>query len=202
MASKITTVLLFLAVTILQAGAEIDFTPEVKEYTAEGFTHRELTLKHDKGTITLGAPPRWLLRGDKAGLRLSPPDKNFVEAVIQATSFAVPPRFDEQGLKAFEEQVLKEVPGGAQAIQVVRRLENPVSVGSNPSYEIVVSYHALGYTFQRSVLFVNCPDQQVIFRFTAPKADYDTFNSQFRLSISSWQWVNEPAASNTAVASR
>lgn len=194
MLAKISTVLLFLAVTIHRAGAQIDFTPEVKEYTAQGFTHRELTFKHDKGTVTFDAPQKWLVRGDKAQLRLSPPDKNFVEAIVQATPLLVPPSFDEPSLKALEERVLREVPGSAQSVQMVRRMENPVAVGSNPTFEFVVSYQALGYTFQRSALFVNCPDQQLTFRFTAPKTEFDAFNSDFRRSISSWRWINEPTA--------
>ena len=205
MLAKISTAFLFLAVTIHFAGAQIDFTPEVNEYTAQGFTHRELTFKHDKGTVTFDAPQKWLVRGDKAHLRLSPPDKNFVEASIQTTPMAVPPRFDEQSLKALEERVLREAPNGAQSVQIVRRLENPVAVGSNPSFEFVVSYQALGYTFQRSVLFVNCPDQQLTMRFTAPKADFDTFNGHFRVSISSWRWINDPvapASSGSIAASR
>ena len=184
--------LLFVVLTIPRVSAQIDFTPEVKEYTAQGFTHRELTFRHDKGKITFDAPQKWLVRGDKAQLRLSPPDKNFVEAVVQTTPLPVPPSFDEPRLKALEERVLREVPNGAQGVQVVRRLENPVALGSNPSFEFVVSYQALGYTFQRSVLFVNYPDQQLTFRFTAPKTDFDTCNGQLRASISSWNWVNDP----------
>lgn len=193
MLSKIFATLLFLAMPIQWVCAEIDFTPEVKEYTAQGFTHRELTFKHDKGTLTFEAPQKWLVRGDKARLRLSPPDKNFVEAIVQAAP-SVPPRFDEQSLKVLEEQVLRGVPSGAQSVQTVRRMENPVAIGANPSFEFVISYQTLGHTFQRSVVFVNCPDQQVTFRFTAPKADFDLFNAEFRRGISSWHWVNEPAA--------
>ena len=194
MLAKVSTALLFLAVTIYSAGAQIDFTPEVKEYTAQGFTHRELTFRHEKGTVTFDAPQKWLLRGDKTQLRLSPPDKNFVEASIQTTPMAVPPSFDEQNLKILEERVLREAPNGAQSVQIVRRLENPVVVGSNPSFEFVISYQALGHTFYKSVLFVNCPDQQLTFRFTAPKTDFDTFNGQFRVSLSSWQWIEKPPA--------
>lgn len=194
MLPKISTVLLFLAVTIHPAGAEIDFTPEVKEYTAEGFTHRELTFKHDKGTVTFGPPQKWLVRGDKAQLRLGPPDKNFVEAIIQAAPSAVSPSFDEQSLKALEQQVLREAPSGALSVQIVKRMENPVVVGSYRSFEFVLSYQTLGRPFQRSVLFLNCPDQQVTVQFTAPKPDFETFNGDLHRSMSSWQWINEPAA--------
>lgn len=194
MLSKISTTLLFLAVTIHLAGAEIDFTPEIKEYTAEGFTHRELTFNHDKGTVTFGPPQKWIVRGDKAQLRLSPPDKNFAEAIIQAAPSAVPASFDEQSLKALEQQVLREVPSGALSVQIIKRVENPVVVGSYRSFEFVLSYQTLGRTFQRSVLFLNCPDQQVSVQFTAPKPDFETFNGDLHRSLSSWQWSNEPAA--------
>lgn len=192
MIAKISAALLFLGVTIHLAVAEIDFTPEVKEYSAQGFIHRELTFRHDKGVVTFDAPQKWLVRGDKAQLQLSPPDKNFVEASIQSMPVPVPPSFDEASLRALEERVLREVPNGSQSVQMLRRLENPVAIGSYPSFEFVLSYQALGYTFHRSVLFVNYPDRQLVFRFTAPKVDFDTFQGQFRVSISSWNWINEP----------
>lgn len=199
MCSRI-SVLLFLAVAIHSASAGIDFTPTLKEYSSEGFTYRQVILKNDEGKATLIPPQKWLIRGAKDRLQLTPPDKNFVEAIIQATPLASAAQFDEAGLKALEQQVTRELPAGAQAIQVLKRLENSVAIGP-PSFEFVMSYQALGYTFQRSVIFVNFPDQQLVFRFTASKADFEKFASDFRRSISSWQWI-EPDATVAATANR
>jgi hypothetical protein len=194
MFSKIATALLLLAVTINAAAAEIDFTPALTEYTAQGFTYRKVTFKNDEGSVTFTPPRGWTIRGAKDQLQLNPPNTNFVEAVIRAAPLPGSPRFDEPTVKALEQQVMSEVPPGVQSMQLVRRQENPVVMGPNLSYGFVVSYTTLGRTFQRSVIFVNCVDHQLILRFSAPKADFDTFNGDFCRSISSWHSINEPAA--------
>lgn len=202
MFSKISAALFVLALTIHQAGAEIDFTPTEREYSAEGFTYRQVTLKDGDGRVAFTPPQRWVVRGDKNRMQLTSPEKSFVEATIQAVPLSAPQRFDEAALKTFEEQALQAAPAGSQSVQIVKREENPVVMGQNLSFGVVISYQALGQTFQRSIVVVNCPDTQLILRFTAPKADYDTFNSDFRRSIGSWEWINGPTAASTAVASK
>lgn len=189
MRSKLFVLFLLALGAANSASAQIDFTPITREYTAGGFIHRELIFKTDKGTVTLAPPVKWNVRGGKDRVQLSPPDKSFVEATIQAAPVTPPPGFDEQNLKVLEQRVLSEVPSGALSVQITGRVENPVVIGSFRSFEFVISYQALGYTFLRSVIFVNGPDQQLTFRFTAPKADFDAFNSDFHRSINSWQWI-------------
>ena len=62
-------------------------------------------------------------------------------------------------------------------------------MAQNPSVQFVISYVTLGQTFQRSVIFINTPDTQLVFRLTAPKADFNALDDVFRRSISSWQWT-------------
>ena len=193
MSSKLIT-LLVLALAINPTRADIDFTPVVHEYKAEGFTYRQLRFKKDEGTVTLSPPQQWAVRGGKDRVQLSPPNKHLVEATIQAVPLAAPQRFDEAAMKAFEEQIIRGAPPGSESVQLIKREENPVVIGQNLSFGLVISYQLLGQTFQRSMIFVNCPDQQLIFRFSAPKADFETFNSDFRRSLSSWQ-TSEPAPS-------
>jgi hypothetical protein len=133
---------------------------------------------------------------------LQPPNKNFAEGTITANPLAGPKPFDELTVKALEQRVLSEAPPGSQAVQVVRREENPVSMGPNPSLEIVISYATLGHTFHRSVIFVHTADTQLAFRFTSTKEDFTVLNESFRRSVASWQWIDGAAASNTAVASK
>jgi hypothetical protein len=202
MFSKISAALLLLALTTLQAGAEIDFTPTETEYSAEGFTYRKITLKDGEGRVNFTPPHHWVVRGDKDRMQLTSPNKSFVEATIQGVPLSALQRFDEAAVKAFEEQAIRAAPPGSQSVQIVKREENPVVMGQNLSFGVVISYQALGQTFQRSIVVVNCPDTQLILRFTAPKADYDTFNSDFRRSIGSWEWINGPTAASPAVASK
>lgn len=195
MFKKLTT-LLFFAIGIASARAAIDFTPMLKEYTAQGFTYRQVTFKNDQGSVTFSPPQGWIIRGSKDRLQLNPPNKNFIEAIIQAAPLGALPQFNEATLKALEQQVLREAPAGSQAPQIIKREENPVVMGRNLSFEFVLSYQTLGQIFQKSVIFVNCADQQLVFRFTAPKAEFDKFNTDLRRSIASWQWI-EPSPSAT-----
>ena len=180
------------------ASAQIDFTPTTREYTAGGFIHRELTFKADKGTVTLAPPARWNVRGEKDRLHLSPPDKDFVEVSIQSLFSSIPLTFDEANLAALEQQVLREMPPAAQSVQISSRAANTIVMGSNQSFEFVVAYQTLGHLFQKSVIFVNGPTPLLV-RFTAPKAEYGRFDSEFRQSLLSWQFVQP---SPTALAQR
>jgi hypothetical protein len=84
---------------------------------------------------------------------------------------------------------------------VASQQENPVIINGNLSYEFVVSYQALGKTFLRSVIVVACPNAQLVFRFTAPKSDFENLNRSFRQSIYTWQWTEpEPAKPVGAIA--
>ncbi len=88
---------------------------------------------------------------------------------------------------ALVQQVLAAVPPASQAVELVRRTENPFLVRGNPTYEVVISCKALGETFVRSVIFGTTANTQLIVTFTARKDDFDALNDVFRRSIdSSW----------------
>jgi hypothetical protein len=46
------------------------------------------------------------------------------------------------------------------------------------------------------VIFVNCSDKQLVFRFSAPKSVFENLNKAFRRSIYSWQLTEQPAVTN------
>jgi hypothetical protein len=197
------SILLFLAFTMRAASAAIDLTPTVAEYSSQGFTYRRVTLKQDAGTITFVPPDNWEVRGGKDRLQLQPPNKPLVEATITATTLPAPRPFDEATVRALEQQILAEAPPGSQP-QVLSREENPIAMGQYLSLEVVISYHALGRIFQKSVIFVHAANTQLIFRFTAPREDFAMLNSSFRRCIGSWQWIEPPTpkgAGATATAS-
>jgi hypothetical protein len=177
----------------VSAKAVIDFTPSVNRYVSEGAEYATATFKDDKRSVSMAIPRLWTCRGDASRLQFSPPDENFAEGVVQAVPINGVLRFDEATLKALEQQTVNALPPSSQAITVVSRQENTVLIEGNPSYEFVVSYQALGQAFQRSVIFVNCPGQQLVFRFSAPKKAFDTLNRSFRQSIYTWHW-SQPAS--------
>jgi hypothetical protein len=188
------TILLFCLLTMGVVGgkAEINFTPAVKQYSSEGAEYSSVTFKEDKRIISMEVPRLWTCRGDASRLQFAPPNQNFAEGIVQAVSTNGLLSFNEVTVKALEAQVTSGLPLGSQAIALLTQQENPVILEQNLSYEFVVSYQTLGKTFQRSVIFVNCPNKQLVFRFSAPKESFDALNKTFRRSICSWQSI-EPS---------
>lgn len=182
----------------LSARAGVDFTPAVNRYFNEGAEYSNVSFKDDKRTVTLILPRLWSCRGDSARLQLVPPNQNFAEGIIEAVETKGVMPFDEANLKALEQRVLNMVPPGTDRVTLASRQENPVILNQNLSYEFVVTYQTLGQTFQRSVIFVNCPGEQLIFRFSAPQSAFDDLFRSFRQSLSSWNWSDAPAAPVTA----
>lgn len=191
--------LLCLILVLPGARAEINFTPTVDRYLSYGEEYSSVSFKDDKRTISMEVPRKWSLRGDASRLRFQPPGQNFAEGTVEAAPPMRTKTFDEAIVKALEAQVINTLPSGSQGATIVSRLENSVILNQNLSYEFVVSYHTLGQTFHRSVIFVNCPDTQLVFRFTAPKEAFEKLNNAFNRSISSWRVVEPSTTSAAAV---
>jgi hypothetical protein len=190
------TALLFLLLAAT-AKAEMNFTPTLKEYTSEGGQYRSLSFLDDKRTISIELPRLWSYRGDTSRLEFTPPGQTLAKGTIQAVTRPGPQPFDEATVKALEAKLVSELPAGSQGATVTKRQENPVLLEQNLSYEFVLSYQMLGQAFETSVIFVSCPDKQLIFRFTAPQSDFAALNQAFRRSIVSWQGT-EPATKTAA----
>ncbi len=180
-------IICLVATTIGPVRAGVDLTPSVEEYTSEGLLYRRVTLKTDTGNISFVPPRAWNVRGAKDRLQMEPPDQPFSEATVVVTPTAGPVALDEPTVKALEQQVLSGAPPASQSVQILGVEENPV-LSQNPSVQITISYDALGHTFQRSVIFLNTRDIQLVFRLTAPKSDFGPLDQAFRRSINSWQW--------------
>jgi hypothetical protein len=178
------------------ARASIDFTPTVTPYISEGAEYATATFKDEKRVISLSVPRQWTCHGDASRLQLTPPNQKFAEGVIQSVSAKEPVRFDEAAVASLAQQAIATLPIGSQGATLVSQQENPVIIGGNLSYEFVVSYQTLGQTFQRSVIIVSCPAQALIFRFTAPKHEFEALNRAFRQSLCSWTWI-DPAPTAT-----
>jgi hypothetical protein len=175
------------------AKSEIDFTPVVNKYMSYGAEHTSISFKDDKRTISMEVPRKWSCRGYASRLEFLPPEQNFAEGNVQAAPPLRSRTFDEAAAKALEAQVMSTLPSGSQGATILSRQENSVTIDQNMSYEFVVSYQTLGETFHRSVIFVNCPEALLVFRFTAPKAVFAELNNAFNRSVCSW-YVTEPAA--------
>lgn len=178
------------------AQAQVDLTPSVREYSSQGCVYQQVRLRQAKQDIIFVLPQGWNVRGGADRLHLEPPNKEFADAIITANALPGPKPIDEATAKALQQQVVSEVPPGSHKVEIVRREENPVPMGANPSLELVISYTTIGHIFQRSVIFVHTSDTQFVFRFTSRKEDFGALSSVFRQSIASWQWVDNRAPSD------
>jgi hypothetical protein len=181
------------------AGAAIDFTPTVNQYQSEGAQYSSVNFKDEKRSVSIILPRQWACHGDSSRLQVVPPKQTLAEGVLQSVPTKGLLRFDETTLKILEQQVVSTLPAGSQGVKMVSQQENNIILGHNLSHEFLVSYQTMGQSFSRSVIFVNCPDQQLVFRFTAPTAAFQDLNKAFRQSLCSWQWIDKPS---TLVASQ
>ena len=167
--------------------ADVDLKATMHEYMAEGVNHQELVFKDGKRTITMDLPNQWtyLSTGDR--LQLLPPKAQFAEGVVQTVPMAAPRPLDDAAKKIFTDQIRASVPPNSEAITVDVQ-DNPIVLNGNESFEVVLSYKNVGYVFQSSAILLNCPENQLIYRFTARKNDFEALNQTFRRAILSWQW--------------
>src|SRR5438552_1478922 len=145
------------------AVASIQFSPNLTDFTAEGVVYQRLTFKDDKRTVTYLPPKGWDCSGGGDHLRLNPPKKSLAEAEISAIPLEKPQPLTDESAPALVNQVLAALPPGNQQATIVKQEINPIPFNNNPTFEVIVSYKALGDTFQKSVLFVNTPTNQIIF---------------------------------------
>ena len=179
---------LVLSAELAAAGSTIEFSADLKEFMGEGVGYHRLTFTDDKRTIFYQPPPKWTCSLMGKSLHLRPTDANFAAAEIEAIPLAGPQSIDAAASEAFTQQVLSTLPPGSQQAEVVKQEQNPVPLNNNPTFEVIVSYKAIGDPFQRSVLFLNTPANQVVFKLTAKKADFDALYRAFRRSIATWEW--------------
>jgi hypothetical protein len=90
--------------------------------------------------------------------------------------------------------VITTLPPNSEAITITKSEQNPVLLNGNLSYEIVASYKTMGSVFQRTVLFINVPGTQLIFKLSARKSDFERLYGIFRASVLTWQPVEAAEA--------
>jgi hypothetical protein len=177
------------------ASATLDLTPQAREYTSQGFIYVQLSFKDDDGRVCYNPPLNWTYRGSAARLQLTPPNKSLAQATIEAVPGAQP--FTPELQQTLVHAAVAGVPPGSQAVEVVKQEENTVLIDGRGSFEVTLSYKALGETFERSVVFASVADLRLCFRLTARTADFATVKAAFHASLGSWH--RESPAAKTAM---
>lgn len=187
--------------TIETCPAGISLTPVANEFVSEGIKYTQLTFKDGDRRINYEPPALWTYRMSGDRLLLIPKNSDRAEAAIQALPLSRPPAFDKPMIEAVKAQFLSTIPPGAQSFVMVGETENAIPIKGNPNYEFTATYKDLGMEFMRRTLYVNAGETQLVFKFSAPRGEFEKLYPVFRVSILSWEWV-EPAPASTSVANR
>jgi hypothetical protein len=188
--------LAFLLIAI-SSKAEIDLTPSVGEYTSEGIKYQRLMFRDEKQLVAYYPPPGWTFSGGVRQVQLTPPKKSFAQAVIEAVPLDKPHPLDQKAVDAFRQRLMAELPSGSQFAKIEQETENSVPVNGGPSFEVVISYQAMGQKFVRSAVLANVRETQLVFLLTASKDDFEALHRDFKASIFSWHWL-EPEPENAS----
>ena len=186
--------LLFLAAAIDTGVAALDLTPITAEVVEDGISYRQLAFKSDDGTIALILPGGWTASGQTNRIQLTPANKSFADAAIEAVEYRASTTLDQATVAAFKRYVISSLPQGSQIVTNISEAENITMPGGYPSFEVVISYQLFGKTFHRSALLVNRPNDRLIFRLSAPKEDFPALAIDFRRSMMSWRFTEAKAA--------
>jgi hypothetical protein len=173
------------------AGNAVKFSASLQEFNGEGVIYRRLVFNDNDRTVFYVPPNQW--KADLAGnqLRLSVPGKK-AEAQIESSALAKPAPLDEKAVDGLADQVVRTLPDGSTNAAIRKQELNALPFNGNPTVEVVVSYNYFGQPFQRAVVFVNTATNQIVFKFTAAKPDFDALYRPFRSSIGTWDWQADP----------
>jgi hypothetical protein len=186
MITRSALLVVLLAAMTATAGATLDLTSTLEEYVNGGITYRRLVFKDDKRRVEMECPTGWSVRtSSPARLELVPPGKGFAAAVIQTqppAGLGVP---DEAALKALGQQALAALPPDCQAATVDKVFSDPDGSGGS---EVVLSYKSVGYSFRRSVRFLNLPECRLMVQISAPESEFEALSTTFRRTVQSLNW--------------
>jgi hypothetical protein len=190
--------ILLLGAQAVPAGNAIQFSASAEEFVGEGIVYHRLHFQDGDRGISYRPPNGWKCALIDNRLRLMPNDKNFAEAQIDSAPLDQPVVFDAAIAASVAQQSLAALPVGNQEAAMVKQDQNTLPLNNNPTLETIISYKLMGETFQRGVIVAITPNNQITFKFSARKADFDALYRAFRASISTWEW--QPAVAKAATA--
>ena len=182
-------VLFLLGPPLWCAFAGIDFTPTPGERTFEGIKFPELYFHEKDRKISYEQPRGWRYSGDSSRIRFIPPDVPQAFGEISQTPLPAPQNFDEPTMKRLQDQVLASLSPDTRNVAIVSTEKNPLVINARETFEVTVAYELYSERYHQSVLFMNLPDTQLIFRFVARKPDFEKLHRAFRESLCSLQWL-------------
>lgn len=181
------TLVLSGAFFVASAHAELQLTPKVVEYKADGATLKHLEFSDGGTTVSYQSPYGWDCSGTGAQLTLRPPNKAQVEATITRVPLSQPGSFDEESLKKLVSEAIAQVPKGSENVSVVSQEKNPLMILGKETFLITLSYNFYGQKYGRSILFLNRGNEQLRSQLTCRGADFEALQLAFLRSQYTWK---------------
>lgn len=166
--------------------ATLDLTATVEDFEGAGIMYKRLVFRDELRRIEMELPAGWSFQSSPTCLSLKSLQVPFAGAVIRTESALPFSALTETVMKELEEQTLRTAPPASQGVKVVATKPNPGGPGGGESFEVVISYQAMGYTFLRSTTFVSLPDSRLVLELTAPQPDFQNLGIAFRRAVQSW----------------
>jgi hypothetical protein len=168
------------------AQAELQLTPRITEYNADGATLKRLEFSDGATTVTYQSPRDWEFSGNSTQLTLRPPNKAQAEATITRIPLSQPGTFDEESLKKLVIDAVALVPKGSENITVSQE-KNPLLIKGKETFVITLTYTFYGQKYGRSILFLNRGNERIRSQLTCHQADFGELNRLFFRSQLTWQ---------------
>src|SRR5205085_3628756 len=149
----------------------VNLTATPREYSAEGVNYRELVFGDGERKVFVELPAKWGFRSSPAKLEFTAPESRFISASIESAAVVAPRLFDAATVEGLVAKSVAEIPSSATRVTTETRA-NPVLIGDRESLEVLVTYRLGDATYQRSTIFLDLPESQLTFRFSAPKEQF------------------------------
>ncbi len=181
-------VLLLAGAFVASAQAQLQLTPELTTYEADGVKTRLLAFS-DGGakTITYSPPGGWTYSGSSAKFTIRPPGDSQAEGTIVKASLHQPAVFDDRTMKMLAAEALASVPAGSTNVNLLSQEKNPFLIAQNETFLVIVSYAFYGQNYQRSTMFLNRGNEQIRFQFVSRAADFKNLHMAFQASQLTWR---------------
>jgi hypothetical protein len=176
------------AFLVVSAQAELQLTPKISRYEADGVKLELLAFSDGGGKEITYSPPRgWEYSGSPTKFTLRPPGKPQAEGTIARISLDQPALFDDPTMKKLAAEVLASVPGGSTNVTVVSQEKNALLIAQKETFLVIISYDFYGQNYQRSTMFLNRGNEQLRFQFVSRAADFKNLQMAFQASQLTWR---------------
>lgn len=171
----------------LSAYADMQFAPRESEYTVEGMKFKQLAFSDGSGhEITYQQPPGWTYSGSATKLTLRPSNSAQAEGTITKIALSQAVTFDEANTNELVKRALSSAPPDSTDVMLVSQEMNPVKIGGKETFLVIVSYVSYGAQYERSMMFMNRGNEQIIFQFVSRASDFNDLQRAFLASQFTW----------------